>query len=482
MATLGIEWCDAALRAASAEGSETRLLEVRDALGRPDWPAFAFHDGTSLHLGRSAEDQWFVHPRRVSHTFLARLNHEPSALNPSGKPLPFSELAYHLAREFTLRASAELKPAKAVLAVPGSYLKDAATEEEKVGLLLGIAGELHLPLAGVVDAAVAAMCSPDAPAVSSSLPVVVVELLLDEAGLTLLRGREQLARSGFAQLPGSGLAPLLRHLTSTMGNRFLRHTAFDILEDGRLEQAFFRQTKEFLLGASADFRYEISTGSRTYSMPAKRDQLAADSAAFAAGIVRGLRGLLEAAAEPAEPCTLALSHRAAAVPGLASRLQEAGFRRLIVLPEGAAATGAARLGERTLRPAADLGDVPVLTSVPASLVRHPAGSKWEARVARPTERSPQPPTHVAVDGVIHPLPTSGRISVGGGLPLPAVFTTAEDCPLFLGWESGQLALGNASGPEEPVRLATGDRVSVQCGGAGADLHVLHWPENPARRP
>ena len=150
--------CDAGFQAASCTTGDAQCLSVADAKGIVEWPGFAYFDGQKYIFGRAAEDQWFVHPRRVAHTFWARLAHEPSTIGPIGKAAPFSELAYHFFRDFMQRVSAASPSDKIVLAVPGAYLKDPGTEEEKIGLLLGMAGELKLPLAGIVDLACAALC------------------------------------------------------------------------------------------------------------------------------------------------------------------------------------------------------------------------------------------------------------------------------------------------------------------------------------
>src|SRR4051812_38418761 len=336
MATLGIEMCDAGFQAASCRNSDAQCLSIADANGVLDWPGFAYHDGQKFSFGRAAEDQWFVHPRRVAHTFWARLAHEPSTIGPIGKAAAFSELAYHFFRDFTTRVADTSTNDKLVLAVPGAYLKDAATEEEKIGLLLGMVGELKLPLAGIVDMACAALCDPRANGFNPALPVVVVDLHLEGADITLVSTEERLERKDFIHLPQSGFAQLLKHLTGTMGNRFLRHTAFDILEDGRIEQTFFRQTKDFLLSGAPEHRFQINTSSRTYEMLAKREQLATDTQAFSTTLVQGLQNFLHNSPHASEPCSVALTDRTARVPGLETRLRTAGFHRLLRLPAGAA--------------------------------------------------------------------------------------------------------------------------------------------------
>src|ERR1044071_446888 len=117
MATLGIELCDAGFQAGTSDNADAKCLLVAAANGIPDWPGFAYHDGQKFAFGRAAEDQWFVHPRRVAHTFWARLAHEPSTLGPIGKAAAFSELAYHFFRDFIERVAAGGASEKIVLAV-----------------------------------------------------------------------------------------------------------------------------------------------------------------------------------------------------------------------------------------------------------------------------------------------------------------------------------------------------------------------------
>lgn len=490
MATLGIELGDAGFQAASSHQNEVQCLKIADTTGVLEWPGFAYFDGKSFAFGRAAEDQWFVHPRRVAHTFWARLAHEPSTIGPAGKPAAFSELAFHFLREFSAHIAALATFEKVVLAVPGAYLKDPATEEERIGLLLGMAGELALPLAGIVDMACAALCDPRAHGFNPALPVVVLDLQLEGTEVTLLGTDERLERKDFIHLPQSGYAQLLKHLNGTMGNRFLRHTAFDILEDGRIEQSFFRQTKDFLQGGAAEHRFHINTATRAYEMLAKREQLVTDSQAFVNALVSGLQTFLRNSAHVAEPCTVALTDRSAHVPGLEARLRTAGFHRLVRLPPGAAACGAARIGEHKPKAPADLADVPVETTVPLSLARRSAAAAWEARLQKFRAPGPRPaPTHVILDGIGHALGSGGRFTigvagVGADLTLPDDFSGADDCIIPLVRDGGRLwfvdhaaARGAAPGatpaPAARTAIESGDRLTIRSGAVSADVLFAH---------
>jgi hypothetical protein len=491
--TLGLELSDAGFVTALAAGDLPQLIEVPDRAGSPDWPGFCHADGPTLTFGRAAEDLWFVQPRRVVHNLWARLAHEPSTLHVSGKPPSFSELAFFFLRDFAARlALAAPSPDRMVLALPSAYFKDAATEEEKVGLILGMAGELKLPLAGLIDMACAGLCDPRGPGFNHSRPVIVVDVGLDEAEFTLVVAEDKLARKGFMLLPQCGQSHLLKQLTATMGNRFLRHTAFDILEDGRIEQTFFRQTKEFVCGESPEFRYLINTSTRAYEMQVKRDQLCADAQGFVATIVQGLQSFAQGALPSGALCTLALTDRAARLPGLEPRLRASGFPRILRLPRGAAAAGAAQIGVRRLSVPADLADVPVETAVHRADACCLVATPWEARLVKLREPGPRlPPTHAILNGTGVPIGHGPRFTIGPAetnatLALPQAFNATGDCTVTLAVEDGRLWFTDASllresgtAPGLAVRLAVeaGDRLALQAGPQNAEILFAHCPNS-----
>ncbi|MSU70277.1 MAG: hypothetical protein EXS39_05810 [Opitutaceae bacterium] len=491
MPTLGLELCDAGLLTVVCDKNEIRPLAVPDRNGATDWPGFVYHEGSNYTFGRAAEDMWFVHPRRVAHTFWAKLAHDSSSsLIVVGRSPPFSELAFLFLREFTGRlTAAHGSIEKIVLAVPGSYLGDPATEDEKIGLLLGLAHELKLPLAGIVDLACAALCDPRAPGFNPALPIIVVDVQLEGTDLTLLAADEQLERKQFLHLAGSGYAQLFKHLTATMGNRFLRHTAFDILEDGRVEQMFFSQTRDFLLGHAAEHRYQINTATRNYEMPAKYDQLAGDAQAFVATVVHGLQTFVDQAAHAPGLCTIALTSRTAALPGIEAKLRAAGFLRQLRLPAAAAAAGAARIGETRLGLMADLGDVPVAVAVPVSDTQRAAATKWEARLQKTRHATPRPaPTHAIFDGLGHVIGSGPHFTIGpatlrADVALPENFSSADDCIVPLVREGGRLWFVDPTPTDTPVPggaaprvvVEAGDRLTIRCGPAAAEVLFVHVP-------
>lgn len=495
MPNIGIELCDAGLLTAACDASEPHLIDVADQNGSPEWPGFCYVEGTKLTHGRSAEDMWFVHPRRVAHTFWSRLAHEPSPLAVGAKPASFSELCFLFFREYSNRLETVARPLeKVTVAIPGNYLKDAVSEEEKVGLLLGIFGEVKLPVAGMIDMACAALCDPRADGFNPALPVVVVDLHQEGADVTLLSTDDRLERRDFIHLPNFGYAQLLKQLTGTMGNRFLRHTAFDILEDGRIEQTFFRQTKDFLLSKSSEWRYHINTATRGYEMIAKREQLASDANAFVVSLVQGVQSFLLNSPHASEPCTIALTDRTSHLPGIETRFRTAGLTRLVRLPRGAAACGAARIGASRLQVPGDLADVPLEKSVPLSDARRSTSTQWEARLSKNRHAQTRlAPTHAILEGIGHaigakPRFTIGLADLGADVALPDAFSGAEDCAVPLVHEGGRLwfvdASPNRAGSPETgggrTVIDAGDHLTIRCKNGTADILFAHCPATNGR--
>lgn len=485
MTALGLELCDVSLQAAVSDGDQAvRPLEAPGgSTALINWPAFVALEGNDFIYGRAAEGIWHVQPRNVCHNFLDHLSREASPLALGGKFQSYSQLGYFFLRDYGRQCFAAM-PDKILLAVPGNFLKDAATEDEKVGLLLGMAQELKWPLVGVVDMACAALCDPSLPGVHASWPILVLDVHLDNAELTLFRTDGQLKRVDFLQLPQSGFAQLLKQAVTAMGNRFLRHTAFDILADGRLEQAFYRQVKDFALGGGPEFHFQINTAKRAYEMNATRELLLADALPFVTSLATAVTALLRKHSLDPHACTLALTERSSSIPGLESRFRQAGFHHLLRLPRAAAAQGAARLAANLAVPE-DVSDVPVLTAVALEQANLRRGAVWEMRLQRATiSGARQMPTHVIIDGIGHSLRRNDTVRIGSpGLPnldvaLPAPFKAAPDCLVQLMRDGGRLWLNEARASDTgtvfldtPGRLPVeaGDRMIVRVGEVGAEL-------------
>ncbi len=488
MNILGIELCDAGLASAREGAGGSEMIGV----GAPEdaslgWPGIARSQGGKLVFGPEAEAAWFVHPRDVSNLFWDKLSHESSELSLDGTPYSHSQLAFYFLRDYLKRITAATgAPDKIGLAVPGRYLRDSATEEEKIGLLLGMAAELELPLTRITDMACAALGEPAARQLPRGAPIIHVDVHLHASEISLLRQEDMLVRKRYHHVPQVGYAQILRHLKNAMGNRFLRHTAFDIHEDRRLEQAFYEQTRLFLLGSEAsrkEFLYELNTGRRSYQMPMTRLQLATDLQPFDQALLQGVSVIASDSGTTPGGCIISLTDRASRLDGFENLLREAGFSRIFRLRPGAAAMGAASLA-MDAPIVTELDEMPVEITAPLqALSTHDIPVEFSLQRLVISDGPAPVPSHVIIDGIGHPIGANG-ICIGTrhthtavDVSLPEAFDAVGDYLLRIQRDGTHLRLeapGDKPGTVE-TSLGAGDRLTLRGGGRSTELLFAYCP-------
>jgi hypothetical protein len=451
----------------------TAVIEMNDA-GLRVWrddelvlesPGFALLGEQIEAVGEAAWAQARLHPRAVNDRFWDELGLEPLSNAAGGVLRTAADLACEHFAQVWSAASAAGAPDEAFLAVPGDYSRD------QLGLVLGIAGECDLPVAGMMDTALAALAR-----VEPGSALLHLDVHLHRAVVTRFTQGEQLVRAGVERARGAGLADLRERWLSTAAQQFIDATRFDPLHDARSEQALYDalEARRGELAAGGSRRLEVVTSSRTHGIVVDSALLADAAAEIYGRIVELVRASMPAG----EPVRLYLSARAAGLPGLAARLAElpdVDTEALAVdaVARGLLASADALRGER--------GDgVPYLTQLawlgPAAVVQAPV-------VAAP---SAQVPTHLLYEGIARPL---GRtpLTIGSqpgerepalvlGAPLSGV--SRRHCSVALR-EDGQVLLtdssshgtfvnGRAVAGETLLRL--GDRVRV--GTPGHELQLI----------
>lgn len=318
MARLALHLNDAALTAVS----DTRIV-YRE-------PGYALMDDDSLVTGMAAFAESRRHPRSVYSRHWRKLSLEPLA-----------EVRFRgqTAADLAARQLETLwRPLKSAIdavqfAVP-VYFERAA-----LGVLLGIAEELEMPVAGLVYAPVAATRR-EYPGrvpvhVDLSLHAALLSRLAQEDDAARLERHELVDEAGVVALHGAWIA--------VIAEAFVRQSRFDPLHTAESEQLLLDRLTAWLEAAGRDkaITMEVDFDRRSHRATIETVELVAAAAPTYQLIANRLRALIKAG----EIGALQFSHGAAAMPGLVDYLVARSGGDAFMLEAGAAARGAlARMG------------------------------------------------------------------------------------------------------------------------------------------
>jgi hypothetical protein len=331
-------------------------------------PGFALLGDEGLTTGREAWASASLEPRRIQNRYWADLRAEPLVDN-RFRHLTAADLVSKQLEQLWNRVS---KPGdRLALAVPG-YMNN-----DNLGLLLGIAMDLDIPVVAMVDAAVAATRRQYINAVP-----VHVDLALHTAMLTRLlqNGQAQFERG--AVVEASGMLNLYDVWLRTIAETFVQQSRFDPLHTAETEQVLQDSILDWLKIASSQDSVPMEVDYRGIKHSAEIESLQLVSAAEPVyqNIVSNLRALIRAGETPA----IQLSDRAARMPGLADTLKARVGGEIFILEPGATARGlVARCSEN--RPGSAV-----------TLVRHLPWDQSPVHVDADQEHGAARPTHVLV--------------------------------------------------------------------------------------
>jgi hypothetical protein len=210
MSAIGIELVDAA------------VVAVRDGVRLAASPGVALLESTGVVVGEAAAAGMRLKPVLAADRFWSDLSVDSWAQG-GAAPVSHAELAHaHLSSLWRAIAKPE---DSAVFALPG------AMRLHQVGLLLGIARRAGIPLAGVVDAAVAACAG-----LAARRTVLHLDVQLHQAVLTELAGPTVLRRRRVDVAPRAGLKAMLATWAQLVAEAMVRRTRFDPLHQAATEQ------------------------------------------------------------------------------------------------------------------------------------------------------------------------------------------------------------------------------------------------------
>ena len=297
------------------------VLDTEKVLYRE--PGYALLEDDGLTTGSAAFTAARLKPRRIQHRYWSGL---------TTAPLADQRFAHLSAADLVSRQLEQIwtqvqgRAERVVIAVP------AYMEAANLGLLLGIAAELQLPIVAMVDAAVAATRREYQGAVPAHVDLSLHSTIVSRIGQP---GQAQVDKS--AVVADCGLIGLHDAWIALIAEAFVKQSRFDPLHTAETEQMLQDSLQGWLAAAVAGEQVALSIEYRGISHEAELDslELVAAAAPIYHRIVSSLRALFRADETPA----LQLADRAARLPGLADILAARVGGEVFLQEPGATARG-----------------------------------------------------------------------------------------------------------------------------------------------
>lgn len=307
----------------AAHVNDAEIIVVNDEKILYREPGFALLEDDELITGAEAYANASVKPRRIQNRYWSDLQTEP---------LPDRRFHHLSAADLVSR---QLEQIWQRVAEDGDRLAIAVPpymSNDNLGLLLGIAAELDIPLVAMSDAAVCATRRHYEHAVP-----VHIDLSLHSSSLTRLMQEGQVQVDRTVVVADSGMLLLYENWLKVIAEAFVQQSRFDPLHTAETEQMLQDRMPNWLQEASSggSVALEVEYGGLAHHAEIESLELVAAAAPVYQGIVSSLRALFKAEEKPA----IQLSDRAARMPGLADTLKARVGGEVFLLEPGATARG-----------------------------------------------------------------------------------------------------------------------------------------------
>ncbi len=378
MPLIGLEINDCGLLAAGG-ANPVKLLDL-DGQAKES-PGFALPQKKGLLVGRLAESKAHLFPRQILNRFWHQLSTE--TLEQSGKHMPrnHAEVVYH--HLASIWRQLQSRGDEVVLAVPSFY------EQAQLGLILGVAQELGMPVKGFLPLSLAAssLRCPDQMLLYLDIYLHCIEVVYLEQG-------QQLTIRDSAGTADQGLIHLYRQWVNAIAEQFVRSTRFDPLHQAASEQELYDRLPGVLahLVHHPSMSLEVASGSRPYSITLERDLITRRAETVYGEIIRLIERMRTKRGQGQTPLVLQLSHRLTRLPGciqmLAAAVKDA---EIIELKPGAGAFGVLDIWHR-LEAMHDSTGISYFTSRP-----------WQKPLPTNEKATQTRPTHVLYRSLAYPI-------------------------------------------------------------------------------
>lgn len=267
-------------------------------------PGFAVMDGTHLLVGEEALQKARLLPRWTNNRFWNQLNTDPMP-NGTDEVRHHADLAFAHLESLWLPLKNDVD--KVILLVPAFY------DHSQLGLLLGMAKECGIPVAGVADSSLLVASEQSLQPLSLHLDVH-----LHRVTLTNLSSGNTLSKKSVSTVAEMGVFTLWDRWANIIADQFIQTSRYDPMHQAQSEQALFNQLPGWIetLKESGGNTFELNLGEISHTVSISNDQLIAACTQIYPQIVQSIRSQIP----PGESASLLLSHRFAGFPGLKDSL------------------------------------------------------------------------------------------------------------------------------------------------------------------
>ncbi|MEX0940992.1 MAG: hypothetical protein WD002_00435 [Pseudomonadales bacterium] len=400
---------------------------------------FAVMDGDRLLIGEEGRKKARLLPRWTNNRFWNQLGVDPV---PNGTAMVrhHADLAFAHLEEVWKQLAGETR--QVVLAVPGFYSR------EQLGLLLGMARECGIPVAGLVDTSVLAASD------NVQHPTVIhLDIFLHRITLTILRADTNLRRIETVTVSEIGLFTLWDRWANIIASQFIQTSRYDPMHQAISEQALYDQLPEWIaqLEESRSHNFELEYGDTRHRVSVSQEQLLGACATVYPRIVQLIRDHIPQGGS----ATLLVSDRFTGFPGLMDSLHLIANVDMTILASDSVPRAVVTHEDRIISTS---GTVSHVISLPVSLSHN-------AATTTPPEASTQP-THLlnnnhatAIGNALHIAGiTDGRIRASDDNALCTIYRRGNNT--YLENHTGAAVILN--GRQAPARqaLTTGDVLTI----------------------
>ncbi len=330
MTLLGIELSDAGIMAAA--GDPPLLLDTDGA--EKSSPGFALSTNDGLIMGRVALSRFRLNPRSYNNRFWDELSTEPIK-QPGFEGKSYAELAYrHLSKLWDILRN---KADEVVIAAPGFYTP------HQLGILLGIADELSIPVKGFASIALAGSSAPH-----PEHPLLHLDIHLHRIEITFLEQGDRLIQKEVKTIPGRGFNYLYTEWVKMVADEFVRTTRFDPFDQAAYEQELYNRLPPAIesLQPHSSTTFTLQAGAHSHRATLTHDLFAQKTEAVLSEVRRIIEDMMLSAGFHEKAPVLSITQRIRHLPGFKESICKIPGLTIVELAPGSGALGVLKLRDR----------------------------------------------------------------------------------------------------------------------------------------